>query len=87
MEKSLALVVLRGVYEMVHPLANKEQAERMWKGYCQARDKVVRIAAPEPPTVLGEWSDSPSCRDCGGIMTRSGSCYRCGNCGESSGCG
>lgn len=30
--------------------------------------------------------DSPSCHNCGGIMTRNGSCYKCGNCGETSGC-
>lgn len=31
-------------------------------------------------------SDAPSCHDCGSIMVRSGSCYRCANCGETSGC-
>ena len=31
-------------------------------------------------------SDAPSCHDCGSIMVRSGSCYKCVNCGETSGC-
>ncbi len=31
-------------------------------------------------------ADAPSCHYCGGIMTRNGSCYRCGNCGSTSGC-
>jgi ribonucleoside-diphosphate reductase alpha chain len=31
-------------------------------------------------------SDAPSCHYCGSIMTRNGSCYRCGNCGSTSGC-
>ncbi len=31
-------------------------------------------------------SDSPSCSTCGAIMTRNGSCYRCGECGSTSGC-
>jgi len=31
-------------------------------------------------------SDAPSCSECGGIMTRNGSCYKCGNCGGTSGC-
>ena len=31
-------------------------------------------------------SDAPACASCGWIMTRSGSCYRCGNCGSTSGC-
>ena len=31
-------------------------------------------------------TDSPSCADCGSIMVRSGSCYKCMNCGATSGC-
>ncbi len=31
-------------------------------------------------------TDAPSCSDCGSIMIRNGSCYRCGNCGATSGC-
>ena len=30
--------------------------------------------------------DAPACKECGAIMTRSGSCYRCANCGSTSGC-
>jgi len=30
--------------------------------------------------------DAPSCHECGAIMVRSGSCYRCLNCGATSGC-
>jgi ribonucleoside-diphosphate reductase alpha chain len=30
--------------------------------------------------------DAPSCHYCGSIMTRNGSCYRCANCGSTSGC-
>ncbi len=31
-------------------------------------------------------SDAPPCHTCGSIMVRSGSCYKCANCGETSGC-
>ncbi|MDQ1239131.1 MAG: ribonucleoside-diphosphate reductase alpha chain, partial [Thermodesulfobacteriota bacterium] len=31
-------------------------------------------------------SDAPSCHDCGAIMVRNGSCYKCLNCGATSGC-
>jgi len=31
-------------------------------------------------------SDAPSCSDCGAIMVRNGSCYKCLNCGATSGC-
>jgi len=30
--------------------------------------------------------DSPSCHECGSIMVRNGSCYKCLNCGSTSGC-
>jgi ribonucleoside-diphosphate reductase alpha chain len=31
-------------------------------------------------------TDAPACAECGSIMTRNGSCYKCGNCGGTSGC-
>lgn len=31
-------------------------------------------------------TDAPSCSDCGAIMVRNGTCYKCVNCGETSGC-
>jgi ribonucleoside-diphosphate reductase alpha chain len=51
----------------------------------------VQAPAPAPayPTESGladVESDAPACRECGAIMSRNGSCYRCGNCGWTSGC-
>jgi len=31
-------------------------------------------------------ADAPACHECGSIMVRNGSCYRCLNCGATSGC-
>jgi ribonucleoside-diphosphate reductase alpha chain len=31
-------------------------------------------------------ADAPPCHACGSIMVRSGTCYKCANCGETSGC-
>jgi ribonucleoside-diphosphate reductase alpha chain len=31
-------------------------------------------------------ADAPSCAECGSIMIRNGSCYKCLNCGSTSGC-
>jgi ribonucleoside-diphosphate reductase alpha chain len=39
-------------------------------------------ALPFDPQV----ADAPTCAECGSIMTRNGSCYKCGNCGGTSGC-
>jgi ribonucleoside-diphosphate reductase alpha chain len=50
-----------------------------------ALQPVNRLAKLEEK-VFSAQSDAPSCHNCGGIMTRNGSCYKCGNCGETSGC-
>jgi ribonucleoside-diphosphate reductase alpha chain len=31
-------------------------------------------------------ADAPACTDCGSLMVRNGSCYKCVNCGSTSGC-
>ena len=36
-------------------------------------------------TVLNS-QDAPSCHACGSIIVRNGSCYKCMECGETSGC-
>ena len=45
--------------------------------------------APEaggPGAAMRAQSDAPPCHYCGSIMIRNGSCYRCANCGSTSGC-
>jgi ribonucleoside-diphosphate reductase alpha chain len=45
------------------------------------------IGAMHPGTAYSATAtDAPTCSECGSIMTRNGSCYRCGNCGSTSGC-
>jgi ribonucleoside-diphosphate reductase alpha chain len=51
----------------------------------------AEVMAPTPAHLsangLGDFeTDAPACKECGAIMTRGGSCYRCGNCGWNSGC-
>src|SRR5262249_2007695 len=41
---------------------------------------------PKPATTFLYQSDAPSCSDCGSIMVRNGACYKCLNCGSTSGC-
>jgi ribonucleoside-diphosphate reductase alpha chain len=44
-------------------------------------------APPSPPSLDSvDDGDAPACKECGAIMTRNGSCYRCGNCGWTTGC-
>ncbi|MBN2320275.1 MAG: vitamin B12-dependent ribonucleotide reductase [Acidobacteria bacterium] len=59
-------------------------------------DSVSPTEAKEPSNNSGTESDdlksmyvlddAPSCAACGSIMVRNGSCYKCMNCGETSGC-
>ncbi len=54
----------------------------------------ARVVSPPPPTSTAATSystiqnqeDAPPCSTCGSIMIRSGACYKCSNCGNTSGC-
>ncbi len=53
------------------------------------RDSGIRTGSVHAADNLAgiiDLSDAPSCSFCGSIMTRNGSCYRCGSCGSTSGC-
>ena len=52
-------------------------------GHAAAREERLSIGQP---TVIFDTADSPACSDCGSIMVRNGSCYKCLNCGSTSGC-
>jgi ribonucleoside-diphosphate reductase alpha chain len=46
------------------------------------------IASPKTSSfaAIQNQEDAPPCSTCGSIMVRSGSCYKCANCGTTSGC-
>ena len=49
----------------------------------------LQVTEPNPQQALPfpvVAADAPSCSECGGLMTRNGSCYKCENCGGTSGC-
>jgi ribonucleoside-diphosphate reductase alpha chain len=56
------------------------------------RDAYRRSGAPEARlrgtefAAMRNQEDAPPCTTCGSIMIRSGSCYKCANCGTTSGC-
>jgi ribonucleoside-diphosphate reductase alpha chain len=46
---------------------------------------------PAPASLSGNGlekgdADAPACKECGSIMSRNGTCYKCQNCGWTSGC-
>jgi ribonucleoside-diphosphate reductase alpha chain len=43
-------------------------------------------SAANPHSTIQNQEDAPPCSTCGSIMIRSGACYKCVNCGNTSGC-
>ena len=48
--------------------------------------RAAAAAAPTPYSTIQNQEDAPPCSTCGSIMIRSGACYKCCNCGNTSGC-
>jgi ribonucleoside-diphosphate reductase alpha chain len=67
------------VRDTVAPEAQPETAEAAQeKSVATGRESSLEFILPE--------SDAPSCSDCGAIMVRNGACYKCMECGATSGC-
>ncbi len=68
-------------------LTEHEEAAREPHAAVGEADVGGRLTASASVTVtFSPQADAPSCSDCGSIMIRNGSCYRCTNCGATSGC-
>ena len=55
----------------------------------KVREAVAAAAPPRPSSPFASiqnQEDAPPCSTCGSIMVRNGSCYKCVNCGTTSGC-
>ena len=50
-----------------------------------ARKPVAAIPMSSPGAFINQ-EDAPTCSDCGSLMVRNGACYKCHNCGATSGC-
>jgi ribonucleoside-diphosphate reductase alpha chain len=50
------------------------------------RSLSANVHAADALKGIVDLGDAPSCHLCGAIMTRNGSCYRCMECGSTSGC-
>jgi ribonucleoside-diphosphate reductase alpha chain len=51
-----------------------------------ARSALNITSMGAPFAAIQNQEDAPPCSTCGSIMVRSGSCYKCANCGSTSGC-
>jgi ribonucleoside-diphosphate reductase alpha chain len=82
---------LRQVHHGLHfPLAGRAVSGTGVRGDGSRRDATLRPTEPTSPQqelpFAPMTADAPLCAECGSIMTRNGSCYKCGNCGGTSGC-
>jgi ribonucleoside-diphosphate reductase alpha chain len=70
------------VEEAVAPAAGPAAASKL-----ATATGVAKAAEPEsavrPRAAI---DDAPSCSECGMLMMPNGSCYKCSNCGSTSGC-
>ncbi len=60
-------------------------------GPAAPKGKVLELRVKEPAAggekfAFEPHGDAPSCSDCGSLMVRNGTCYKCLNCGSTSGC-
>jgi ribonucleoside-diphosphate reductase alpha chain len=89
-EKTAAGVILQG--EAPAALGNGHRPEAV-AGEVEKPAAVDAAAAETGPPGVEQakvaflyQQDAPSCHECGSIMVRNGSCYKCLNCGSTSGC-
>jgi ribonucleoside-diphosphate reductase alpha chain len=71
------------------PLAGREVPGPRVRGRRSRREHQASPHRADPQQELQfapVTADAPLCSECGSIMTRNGSCYKCGNCGGTSGC-
>jgi ribonucleoside-diphosphate reductase alpha chain len=76
-----------GEMQAVAPAADSPAA-RPSQAPVAARPKLelVEGGRVNPSELILSQSDAPTCSDCGSIMIRNGACYKCHNCGATSGC-
>jgi ribonucleoside-diphosphate reductase alpha chain len=65
--------------------AQAPEAEQLKLAVDATAGSAVAASLREMSTVQNQ-EDAPPCNVCGAIMVRSGSCYKCANCGSTSGC-
>jgi len=80
--KSVMDYIFRWLAIKFLPVEGQPVAEAtMANGHVKEADALI----PNDRMLLQQ--DAPPCSDCGAIMIRAGACYRCLNCGATSGCG
>jgi ribonucleoside-diphosphate reductase alpha chain len=64
----------------------KTAADAGARAASEGSEPASAASAPKPFSTIQNQEDAPPCSTCGSIMIRSGACYKCVNCGNTSGC-
>jgi len=67
---------ISSVEPVTYPATAKQEEEMTRLKRVEQREKVV----------FQTQADAPNCSECGSIMVRNGNCYKCIECGTTSGC-
>lgn len=90
MAKSIMDYIFRWLALKYLPAENQPPADADINGQYFAalmdEEEVSRSVAARESAVFRRQSDAPSCHECGALMVRNGTCYKCLNCGATSGC-
>ena len=70
------------LHDQPHSTTETEGAHDKPKEQSKSNDRITEIEKK----IYQFQSDAPPCSDCGAIMVRNGACYKCLNCGSTSGC-
>jgi ribonucleoside-diphosphate reductase alpha chain len=76
-------VILREEAESAVPVATSPQEARAPAEHAAPGQVEFMVS---PTATFQAQTDAPACSDCGAIMVRNGACYKCLNCGGTSGC-
>ncbi len=82
------------LFENLRPKLSAVGSQPSEMGDLNGQEPKPEARGPKPGSVhatdalagIIDLGDAPTCSFCGSIMTRNGSCYRCGSCGSTSGC-
>jgi ribonucleoside-diphosphate reductase alpha chain len=72
--------------EVVEPAVPMPQADMVPQAMAAVSVSTSVVSTSSSFAAMRNQEDAPPCSMCGSIMVRSGSCYKCSNCGTTSGC-
>jgi ribonucleoside-diphosphate reductase alpha chain len=67
-------------------ILSPERRARLTAEYAQQGSFAIEVEKPAAGNGRNGQADAPPCANCGWLMIRAGNCYRCENCGSTSGC-